>query len=153
MLKDKKNDLMHLLTMLESLEKVRLFSEGAEDAEAFYELNEQLNLNAVLNLLVHLGETVGKLSDDLLQAASDIEWSKIKKQRNRIAHDYPGLDTLLIFQIVRNDVPILLQQLYQITHKRIVAGVFDPEELNVAYGSHFYRHVQFSLLVEENRGQ
>lgn len=33
MLRDKENDLLHLLTMLESLEKIVLFSREAEDAE------------------------------------------------------------------------------------------------------------------------
>lgn len=146
MLRDKANDLMHLLTILESLEKIILFSQDAEDAEAFYELNEQLNLNAVLNLLVHLGETVAKLSDDLLNDSPHIQWQKIKGLRNRIAHDYPGLDTFMIFQVVKKDVPALLESVYRITGKRIADGILDREELQASVGSRFYQHVQFSLL-------
>jgi len=40
MLKDKGNDLLHLLTLVESLEKIGLYAADAKDAESFYELNE-----------------------------------------------------------------------------------------------------------------
>jgi len=78
MLRDKHNDLLHLLTLLESLEKILVFSQEADDAESFYRLNDQLNFNAVLNLLAHTGETGGKLSDDFLQCVSSIDWKMIK---------------------------------------------------------------------------
>ncbi len=64
MLKDKKNDLLYLLSMIESIEKVILYSKDIETAECFFEYNEQINFNATLTLLMHIGETVGKLSDD-----------------------------------------------------------------------------------------
>ncbi|MGR3178892.1 MAG: hypothetical protein ACUZ8E_12635 [Candidatus Anammoxibacter sp.] len=50
MLKNKKNDFLHLLTLLESFEKIVIYTKQAKDAESFYELNDQLNFNAVLNL-------------------------------------------------------------------------------------------------------
>jgi len=146
MLRDKKNDLLHLLTMLESPEKIVLFSREAEDAETFYELNDQLNFNAVLNLLVHVGETSGKLSDDLLSATPEIAWKEIRGLRNRIAHDYLGLDTFTIFQIVHTDVPVFIRQLYPVIRSRIADGTFEPEELNAANGSRYYRHIQFADL-------
>ncbi|MBL4775504.1 MAG: hypothetical protein JKY87_05560 [Mariprofundus sp.] len=73
MLKDKHHDLLHLLTMLEAMEKILVFSAPASDAESFYRLNDQLNFNAVLNLLAHVGETSGKLSEDFSQFVTDIE--------------------------------------------------------------------------------
>jgi len=149
MLRDRHNDLLHLLTMLESLEKVLVFSLEAEDAESFFRLNEQLNFNAVLNLLAHVGETGGKLSDDFLKDASNIDWTKIKGLRNRIVHDYLGLDTLKVFQIIRVEVPELLNELYANTQKRIANGIFDKGELKAAMESNYYGKVQFSRLEEK----
>jgi len=146
MLRDKRNDLLHLLTLLESLEKILAFSRETDDAESFYRLNDQLNFNAVLNLLAHVGETSGKLSDNFLRIASGIDWEKIKGLRNRIVHDYLGLDTLKIFQIVHDEVPELLDELYANTQKRIVDGTLEKEELNVAMDSDYYGKVQFSRL-------
>lgn len=147
MLRDKQNDLLHLLTLLESLEKILVFSREANDAESFFRLNEQLNFNAVLNLLAHVGETSNKLSADFLQTALRTDWKKIKGFRNRIVHDYLGLDTLRVFRIIREDVPALLDDLYVNTQKRIADGTLDRAELQAAMESDYYSKVQFSRLT------
>ena len=132
MLRGKHHDLLHLLTLLESLEKILAFSREADDAESFFRLNDQLNFNAVLNLLAHVGETSDKLSDDFLQAIPTTDWKKIKSLGNRIVHDYLGLDTLKVFRIVHDEVPALLNELYANTKKRIVDGTLDRGELQAA---------------------
>jgi len=63
MLKSIHNDLMHLLNMMESIGKIAVYSRGCKTAEALFDLNEQLNYNAILNLLAHIGDTTVKLSD------------------------------------------------------------------------------------------
>ena len=60
----------------------------AANAEDFFEYNDQVNFNAVLTLLMHAGETVAKLSDDLLQNSPDVPWDKVRGLRHHIAHDY-----------------------------------------------------------------
>ncbi len=146
MLRGKNNDLLHLLTMVESLEKIIIYTDQAKDAESFYELNDQLNFNAVLNLLTHVGETVKQLSNDLLIVCEDVDWEKIKGLRNRIAHDYLGLNTLIIYQICEQNVPKIIKQLYPIIKSRVEDGTFDIEELKVANGSIYYRHIKFEKL-------
>lgn len=143
MLKDKSNDLMHLLTLIESLEKISLYTADANDAESFYALNDQLNFNAVLNLLAHVGETVKKLSSDLVVTFKNIDWEKIKGLRNRIAHDYLGLDALKIYKVCVQEVPQFVAQLYLIVKARVVDCTFDREELKAAKGSGYYKHVRF----------
>ena len=147
MLRGKHHDLLHLLTLLESLEKILVFSREADDAESFYRLNDQLNFNAVLNLLAHVGETSDKLSDDFLQMTPTTNWKKIKGLRNRIVHDYLGLDTLKVFLVVHDEVPVLLNELYANTQKRIADGTLAREELQVAIESDYYGKVQFSRLA------
>ena len=57
MLQNKKNDLLYLLNILESIVKILLYAADTQDAEAFYQLNDQLNFNASLNLLTNIGES------------------------------------------------------------------------------------------------
>jgi len=78
MLPSIKNDLMYLLNILESIEKTLLYLKDCSSAEVFYELNDQLNFNASLNLLANIGENVNKISEELKQIYIDIEWNKIK---------------------------------------------------------------------------
>lgn len=104
MLPSIKNDLMYLLNILESIEKIMLYSADCSDAESFYQVNEQMNFNATLNLLANLGENTSKLSDELKNIYSDIDWSQIKGFRNRVVHDYINVDTFMVFDIIKNNL-------------------------------------------------
>lgn len=146
MLKGKGNDLLYLLSMLESLEKVIHYGKAAENAEMFFEINEQANFNASLTLLMHIGETVAKFSDDLLQNSSEIPWDQIRGLRNRIAHNYVGIDIAIIFKTIKENVPLFLEELYSLASHRLRAGILDKEELKVAVGNRYYRHINFSKL-------
>lgn len=83
-----KNDLMYLLNILESIEKINLYSAGCNGAETFFLENEQMNFNATLNLLTNIGENVAKLSDELKQLYTDVAWTQLRGFRNRVVHDY-----------------------------------------------------------------
>lgn len=143
MLKDKNNDLLYLLSIIESVEKMMLYSKDSKTAESFFDINEQINFNATLTLLMHIGETVGKLSDDLLEKSPEIHWEKIRGLRHRIAHDYIALDIVIIFDVVKNKLPDFLNAVYVLTVKRLHEGILSAEELNLAVGSRYYRHIDF----------
>ena len=147
MLKHKANDLLHLLSMLESIEKIKLYSKDSESAESFFEYNDQINFNATLTLLMHIGETTGKLSDDLLENSPEIPWEKIRGLQHRIAHDYIALDMAIIFSIIKNQLPDFLNSIYQLTAKHLTEEILSFEELNLAVGSHYYRHIDFKKLI------
>ena len=146
MLRDKRNDLLYLLTILESLEKVISYGRCGDCAEAFYRFNDQVNFNAVLTLLLHTGEIVAKLSDDLVQSTPDTPWEKVRGLRNRIAHDYMGLDIAVIYKTIKEEVPELLDKIYQTAAQRIETGILDKEELRAAQGNYYYRHIRFDRL-------
>ena len=78
---------------------------------------------------------------------STTDWKKIKGFRNRIVHDYLGLDMLKVFRIVHDEVPALLNELYANTQQRIADGTLDREELQAAMKSDYYGKVQFSRLA------
>jgi len=143
MLKDKTNDLLYLLSIIESVEKVLLYSKGSQTAISFYDSNEQLNFNATLTLLMHIGETAGKLSDDLLEKSTEIDWGKIRGLRHRIAHDYIALDIVIIFNVVKDKLPDFLKAVYALTVTRLDEGILSTEELKLAVGSRYYRHIDF----------
>lgn len=86
MLPNIKNDLMYLLNIVESIEKIKLYVLDCVDAESFYELNDQLNFNASLNLFANIGESSGKISEELKLIYSDIMWREMKGFRNRVVH-------------------------------------------------------------------
>lgn len=95
---------MHLLNIVESMEKINLYSVGCTDAETFYQINEQMNFNATLNLLANIGVNIGKLSDELKQLYPDVEWVPIKGFRNRELR--LGFDMQLSFSCIFLLLPV-----------------------------------------------
>ena len=127
-----RNDLMYLLNLLESIEKILLYSKDCSDAEAFYEYNDQMNFNATLNLFANMGENIGKISDELKLVYMDISWSEIKGFRNRVVHDYINIDTFMVFDIIKNDLLKLKMKLMEVVALELSKGNLDKEEYEVA---------------------
>ncbi len=138
-----KNDLMYLLNLLECIEKIILYSADCSDAETLFENNEQMNFNATLNLLANMGENVGKMSDELKQIYSDVDWSQIRGFRNRVVHDYINIDTFMVFDIIKNDLDPLKRMIMNVVGIELSKGNFDAEEYEVAKKSFYYRHIKF----------
>ena len=61
---DSKN-ILYILTMLEAIEKIFIYSADFEDEEKFYFANKQLNFNASVNLLIAIGEENKKINEEL----------------------------------------------------------------------------------------
>jgi uncharacterized protein with HEPN domain len=130
------------------LKKLSFTAKIANRLKIFFEYNDQINFNATLTLLMHIGETTGKLSDDLLENSPEIAWEKIRGLRHRIAHDYIALDIAIIFSIIKNQLPDFLDSIYKLTAERLSKGILSSEELNLAIGSRYYRHIDFKKLID-----
>ena len=146
MLPDIKNDLMYLLNLLESIEKILLYSKECTDAKEFYKMNDQLNFNASLNLLANIGENISKISEALKQIYTNIEWNQIKGFRNRVVHDYINIDTFMVFDIIKKDLEPLTKCLMDIIAEELRKGNFDLDEYRAAKDSYYYRHISFNSI-------
>jgi uncharacterized protein with HEPN domain len=111
MLPSEKNDLLYLLNILEYIGKIWKYTEKTNDAEELFELNDQMNLNASLTLLANIGENVSKITEKLKRDYSIIEWNQIKEFRNRIVHDYVGIDLAIVYEIIANDLKTLKNEI------------------------------------------
>ncbi|GHU88927.1 hypothetical protein FACS189476_06910 [Spirochaetia bacterium] len=144
---NKRNDLLYLMNILEYIGKVWKYTEETKDAEELYELNEQLNLNASLTLLANIGENVSKISDTLKLEYPDIEWQQIKDFRNRIVHDYTGIDLVIVFEIITKDLKTLKPKFENIIRKNIENKIFDIEELKISKESKYYKNIDFEEII------
>jgi uncharacterized protein with HEPN domain len=147
MLPNEKNDLLYLLNILEYIGKIWKYTEEADDAETLYELNDQLNLNASLTLLTNIGENVSKLSETLKQEYTNIKWQQIKDFRNRIVHDYIGIDLIITYKIITDDLKQLKPEIEKIIKAKIENKTFDCEEIRISKESKYYRHVDFEAII------
>jgi uncharacterized protein with HEPN domain len=54
-----------------------------------------------------IGEAVKKLSENTKQRRPEIPWRRIAGMRNRLTHDYFGVDLALVWVAVEKDIPKL----------------------------------------------
>ncbi len=59
-----------------------------------------------VNLQV-LSESAQRLSEELKSRYSTVEWRKIADFRNRLVHDYLGVDLEIVWQVIEKDLPAL----------------------------------------------
>jgi uncharacterized protein with HEPN domain len=90
--------------MIEALRKIDLYTSGI-DHDRF--LKDEKTIDAVVRNLEVLGEAARLLPDDFIVQHPEIHWRQIAGLRNRIVHDYFGLDLEIIWQIIQKDLPLL----------------------------------------------
>jgi len=69
---------------------------------------DRKTLSAVIREFEVIGEAVGNLSDELKRRRSDVEWQDIKDFRNLLIHEYFGVDLEIVWKILRDDLPVLM---------------------------------------------
>lgn len=76
--------------------------------------NNKMMIEACVFNLSQIGELVNKLDKDYILDYPEVPWFKMKGLRNRIVHDYEGVNLNLIWQIIDEDIKILQEQLINI---------------------------------------
>ena len=79
------------------------------DKDAFLE-DETLRRAFVRSLEV-IGEATKKLPADVREAHPEIEWRAMAGMRDRLIHDYFGVDHDLVWDVIRRKIPELKEQL------------------------------------------
>jgi uncharacterized protein with HEPN domain len=77
---------------------------------ASYQSNDLVQA-AVERWIEVIGEAARRLSEEFKSAHHEVPWSKIIGQRNVLAHQYREIRQEKLFQVVRQDLPRLLEQL------------------------------------------
>ena len=102
-----RNDLV-ITKMIESIEKIRSYVQGCSFEEFS---NNDMLIDACVFNLSQLGEIANKIDKEFEEAQSQIPWRQIYGLRNRIIHDYDGINLTLIWEIIADDLPKLLEEL------------------------------------------
>jgi uncharacterized protein with HEPN domain len=97
--------------------------------------------------LANIGENVSKISETLKQGYSNIEWRQIKNFRNRIVHDYVGIDLAIVYEIITKDLEIIKAEIEKIIKEKISQKTFDIEEIKISKESNYYTHIHFDKII------
>lgn len=79
------------------------------DSLSFEEfIKDGKTIDAVIRNFEIIGEAANRLSEDFKDEHSNIDWHRIRGFRNRIVHDYFGIDYSIVWEIKELFLPNLI---------------------------------------------
>ena len=82
-------------------------------------INDEMRMDAIVRNLEIIGEASKNISEEIKNKYPLVEWKKITSFRNILAHDYFGLDSEILWDIIKNKLPNL---------KKNIKIIIDEEE-------------------------
>lgn len=103
-----KEDKVYLLHIRDSIENIEKFV-GDFDYEKF--LKNELAQSASIRQIEIIGEAVKKLSFNLKKQYTEIPWRDIAGMRDKLIHDYFGVDAKRVWKTIKRDLPELKKKI------------------------------------------
>jgi len=95
----------YLNDMLENAEKALSFVEGMEFDDF---QKDDKTVYAVIRAFEIIGEAARQIPENVREANSDIPWREITGMRNKLTHEYFGVNTKVVWRTVKEDLPIII---------------------------------------------
>ncbi len=95
----------YLEDMRNAAKEVLEFTEGMEFDEFS---RDRKTVNAVLRSLEVMGEAAKKIPEDVRTKYPEVPWKEIAGMRDKLIHEYHGVDLRIIWKTIREDIPPLL---------------------------------------------
>lgn len=100
--------------IIKCIDKIIDFTKGI-DYDRF--ISDSLVQDACFLNLMQIGENVSKIDDEYMKMHNEIKWKEMRGLRNRIVHDYDGVNINIAWDTIKNDLPALKEQLIKIMYR------------------------------------
>lgn len=97
-----KNDRTYLTHIREAIESIEEYLEGVT-YERF--VSNKMIMDAVVRELEIIGEASNNLSDEFRKEHSSVLWRRMKDMRNFLIHEYFGVNTKVVWDTCKDDLP------------------------------------------------
>lgn len=98
----------YIADMIGFAEKVVAYTDGLDETQF---VTSGLNYDATLHNLILLGEAATHIPDHVRDDAVDISRRQSISTRNRLIHGYQGIKNEVVWDIIQNEIPPLIEQL------------------------------------------
>jgi uncharacterized protein with HEPN domain len=104
----KRSPQLLLEDIIASADKILSYTNGLT-YEQF--LEDEKTVDAVIRNFEIIGEAANRLPEEIKEQFSDIDWHRIRGFRNRIVHDYMGIDYKIVWLIKEGFLPKLVEDI------------------------------------------
>jgi uncharacterized protein with HEPN domain len=105
---DKMGDDQRLLHIEEAIAEIESYTKGIDILE--FKSNSMIRFASIKQMEI-IGEAARYVTEETRSKYPDIEWKEITGLRNILVHEYFGIDSNLIWQIIETDIPDLKKKL------------------------------------------
>lgn len=106
------NDETYISHIAEAIEKIEGYV-GELTYEQF--LKDNKTLDAVIRQLEIIGEVANNISEEFQNAHPELPWSKIISMRNRLIHEYFGVNEEIVWDTIEKKLPVLKKQIEELS--------------------------------------
>jgi uncharacterized protein with HEPN domain len=106
-------DKVYLQDILEAIEIILTYTANKTEFEF---VNDQMLQDAVIRRFEIIGEASTKISEDIKDKNSEVQWRLMKGMRNKLIHEYFGVSAITIYSTIKFDLPILKEQLENLVY-------------------------------------
>jgi uncharacterized protein with HEPN domain len=98
-----KDQTAYLSHIIDAIQDIQLYTSVGRDAF----MSDRMRQDAVLRKLEIVGEAVKHLADAIKGLTPSTPWRKIAGMRDRLTHEYFGVDLNLVWTVVDRELPAL----------------------------------------------
>jgi uncharacterized protein with HEPN domain len=107
-MRGKLGDSIRLQHILEAIHEIETYLVSSDFTEF---MNNSMMRFACIKQMEIIGEASNHISEEIKSNFTDIEWAQIVGMRNVFVHEYFGVDTNLVWEIIKNDIPDLKEKI------------------------------------------
>ena len=104
----------YLADMREAILRIQAYTSGITYGQFLADSKTQ---DAVIRNIEILGEAAKHLPTTLTGARQDIAWKSIAGMRDKLVHDYFGVNVDILWDVLTTKLPVLLKQIDDIVHE------------------------------------
>lgn len=110
----KREPLLLLKDIEESIKKIKAYTKGMS-FKMFQ--NDDKTIDAVIRNFEIIGEAANRIPDEIKDKFTEVNWHRIRGFRNRIVHDYMGVDLEIIWEIIEKNIDELQEQIEEMINR------------------------------------
>ncbi len=107
---------LYLQDILDSIGKIEKYIEGVNFNQFS---SDEEKIDAVIRNLEIIGEAANSVPKEITDKYTEIPWEKMVSIRNKVLHEYFGVDEDILWQTVTNDLLPLKHQLQSLPESEV----------------------------------